>query len=325
MKHAPGLVGIVPRDLKSVLVIRGGGLGDFLLILPLLNALREGWPLAKIHVMGRSSHLDLVVDRHYADAGHSIDQAGFSSFFRPLSETELDQLPFSHFLKTFNLVVSFLNDREGLLEGNLQRLGIPVLMIPSPKEDGVPAVQQFASIAEAAGIVVSDLQPRLYLKQDDDLKARALLQDFGQDSSNPTVALHPGSGNPRKNWPAEKFARLADWLAKDCRVQLLLISGEADGEAVRAFLSHWGKAAPPLLDRLPVRLLAGVLKQCRLLIGNDSGISHLASASGTALVAFFGPTDPRVWQPSGEKSRALPFEAPEDILRKTVLELLKRS
>jgi ADP-heptose:LPS heptosyltransferase len=121
------------------------------------------------------------------------------------------------------------------------------------------------------------------------------------------LAIHPGSGNPVKNWPANHFAEAADWAAG--RAGVLLISGPAqDGvEEVRGFLK---KATPLIAGNLSLVQLAAVLRRCTAYLGNDSGITHLASSLGLATVALFGPTDPEVWGPKGSFVRIMRGKKP---------------
>jgi hypothetical protein len=95
------------------------------------------------------------------------------------------------------------------------------------------------------------------------------------------VAIHPFSGSPRKNWPTENFCELARRLEQIASVEWCI---ELNGE----------HRIPDLWD------LACWLAKARLYVGNDSGITHLAAAVGTPVVAWFGPTDPAVWAPRGE-------------------------
>ena len=99
------------------------------------------------------------------------------------------------------------------------------------------------------------------------------------------AVIHPFSGSPRKNWPLEKFRSLAQRLEKVMPV-------------------HWcaGIEDPPLPEAVPIDDLSDLarwLARARLYIGNDSGITHLAAAVGTPVLALFGPTDPALWGPRG--------------------------
>jgi heptosyltransferase-3 len=105
------------------------------------------------------------------------------------------------------------------------------------------------------------------------------------------VYIHPFSGSARKNWPLERFETLARWL-------------ESTGRAVR-FLAAPHQHLPgahviPTLD-----VLAATLAGAALYIGNDTGITHLAAAAGANTLALFGPTNPAVWAPRGDRVRIL--------------------
>jgi ADP-heptose:LPS heptosyltransferase len=104
------------------------------------------------------------------------------------------------------------------------------------------------------------------------------------------LAIHPGSGSRLKNWPLERFADAARRLSPG--QPWLLVLGPAEEDV----------APPPgarLARGLPLRALGAVLARAGLLLGNDSGVTHLAAACGTRTLALFGPTDPALWAPVG--------------------------
>jgi len=103
------------------------------------------------------------------------------------------------------------------------------------------------------------------------------------------IVIHPFSGSPRKNWPLERYRELAAQLAAVAPVQ-------------------WcrGKEDPPLPGAVEIDdlyELACWLARAELYVGNDSGVTHLAAAAGTPVLAMFGPTDPAVWAPRGPEVR----------------------
>jgi hypothetical protein len=114
------------------------------------------------------------------------------------------------------------------------------------------------------------------------------------------LALHPGSGSPRKNWPGDRFAELARRLARDTR--WLLVVGPADADAAATLA---GAPGAVLARELPLRTLAAVLRSAGLFVGNDSGVSHLAAAAGTPTLALYGPTPAAVWSPVGRRVAVL--------------------
>ena len=111
------------------------------------------------------------------------------------------------------------------------------------------------------------------------------------------VILHPFSGSAKKNWPLEHFRELAAELGRvewTCGPEEQLDGARRFGDL--AELAKWISGA-------------------RLYIGNDSGITHLAAAAGTPVLALFGPTDPAIWCPAGAHVRWMPFAAPAEVAR----------
>jgi heptosyltransferase III len=103
------------------------------------------------------------------------------------------------------------------------------------------------------------------------------------------AVIHPFSGSPRKNWPLERFQRMGRGLEGTMKVRWCA-----------------GREDPPLADAVLIDdlyELACWLAKARLYVGNDSGITHLAAAVGTPVLALFGPTDPAVWAPRGAHVR----------------------
>jgi ADP-heptose:LPS heptosyltransferase len=131
------------------------------------------------------------------------------------------------------------------------------------------------------------------------------------------VAVHPGSGSPSKNWPADRLGEVVASLAGSSR--WLLVVGPADSEASAPLLGQRGAV---VAAGLPPRVLGAVLSRAGLFIGNDSGVSHLAATFGAPTLALFGPTDPAVWSPVGASTSILrsPSRSMADLEPATVLE-----
>lgn len=115
-----------------------------------------------------------------------------------------------------------------------------------------------------------------------------------------TIALHPGSGSEKKNWPEAKWAELLNWLAQNTDQNILLVGGEAEGDR----LHRLARVLPPdrleLLQSRPLVEVALRLTNCNFFIGHDSGISHLAAAVGIRSLILWGGTVEAIWRPRGD-------------------------
>jgi ADP-heptose:LPS heptosyltransferase len=161
---------------------------------------------------------------------------------------------------------------------------------PLPPEAGPHAGRWLAQAVAVLGADPSTVPPAMRATEDEARRASAWL-----DRLPPSfLAVHPGSGASRKNWPPERFASVVEAMAGGR--PWLLIEGPADAEAARTLRGLGGAVHA---QDLPARALGAVLAQAGLYVGNDSGVSHLAAAWGAPTLALFGPTDPRQWAPIG--------------------------
>ncbi len=293
-----------PLRVRSFLVIHQGALGDFILGLPAIETLRRAFPGARSVIMGYPRILELVDKRFYADDILSVDQKGMASFF--VREGSLDPV-LSQFLKGFDLVVVFGRDREGPLAENLRNVCRGrVLYIHSfpPQDEKIHLTDHLLGQLGQSGLSAPQSPPRLYLKESD----REWGMDFWKrkgvtpEEQREVVILHPGSGSRKKVWPLDRFARLAHALHERLGSRILIALGPAEGPEVRTTFEGMGLASLVLASELSLLQLASVMEGCRLFVGNDSGVSHLAASLGLPTVAIFGPTDQKVWAPRGEKT-----------------------
>jgi len=277
-----------------ILVVRGGAIGDFILTLPAVGALRERWPDAHIEILGYPHIIELAHQRHYADAIRSIEAGPMAGFFVPngqFNESLVD------YFRGFHVVLSYIFDPDHIFADNIRRCGAGQVIEASPRPSQLHAAEHYCKPLETLAIFVQQTVPRVFPNDVDRALASRFLAAVG---GKRIVALHPGSGSERKNWPVEKFAAIARWLVDELAVQLLLVQGEAD-EAVVARLTELIEF--PIFHRvwgLKLVELAAVLERCTLFVGNDSGITHMAAAVSTPTIALFGPASLPIWEPRGE-------------------------
>ncbi len=177
-------------------------------------------------------------------------------------------------------------------------LGMPMVHVPPirPGERGEPAARRLLR-----GVGGSTIDP--------DAVRALIAPDAGGDPHD--LVLHPGSGGRTKRWPAARFAELA----RRARSPLVLL-GPADDDLVADF------AGLAVARNWPLRRVVAALAATHAFVGNDSGVSHLASWLCPAL-ALFGPTDPAVWAPAGPQARVL--AAPDGDLARLAVDEVARA
>lgn len=293
--------------MSRILVIRGGAIGDFILTLPALRLLREAFPSAHLEILGYKHIAVLATMSGYANATRSIEYAALSSFFSRNGDLAPDLVDY---FGSFQQVVSYLFDPDRIFANNLKRAGVHNLLVGSPKiTDQEHAARQLARPLEGLALYLED-------------PAAVILPNETRNVEKSLIAIHPGSGSERKNWPLERFVALASTLLQPPGLRkLLLIGGEADEDRVTKFARALPGEGVAMALNLPLPELARALQKCGFFIGHDSGVSHLAAAVGTPSLLLFGPTDPAIWAPANENVMVL--RAPQGILSELGLETVQ--
>jgi len=289
----------------KILVLRGGAIGDFILTVPAIQLLAEGLPEAELEVMGYSPIISLAEASGYAKQTRSIEYGALASFFA--KGAALNEELCAYFAG-FSVVVSYLYDPDGIFRENLERAGVQTLIECSHRvaSDGPPAAEQLAKPLERLALFLEEETAKPRLEMPAAVQEEA--QSFLGERSGSVIAVHPGSGSPFKNW---ELSRWRDVLLRlyegDSSRRFLVSTGEAEEAAVSRFLESLEVLDLPILraNRLPLPVLGAALAECRLYLGHDSGISHLAGAVGVPSLVLFGPTEDSVWAPQHEHVRVL--------------------
>jgi heptosyltransferase-2 len=291
--------------LNRILVIRGGAIGDFVLTLPALKLLRDRFPNAQLEILGYKHIAALAEKRFYANDVRSIESGQLARFFSKDCELPADLVDY---FASFDVIVSYLSDPDGIFEANLKRCRIGTFVAgPARLDNREHAAHQLARPLELLCLYLEDLAARIFPSESDRASARKIL---GHQSCR-CIAIHPGSGSETKNWPLATWQELGEGLlAQDHK--LIVISGEADEERTRKLEFAWKGKAVQFARNLPLPHLAALLENM-IFLGHDSGISHIAAAVGARCVLLFGPTDPAIWAPANKNVTVL--RAPEGKMR----------
>lgn len=277
---------------QRILFLRGGALGDFLLTLPAIRAVREAFPAGRLSLLASPAHGKFALWLGLVDEIRDLDSAEFAPCFEPGASLAPE---WQDWLSRHDAAVSWLHDSTGTLHRRLGAL-IPAVHrgIPRPVEPGPHAVHQLSAVLTK--LCISPASPghplALPMPVPPERRPAAML------------ALHPGSGSPRKNWPAARWSELLRHPALCSRWRsLLLISGEAEhGTGAPQFIQNAATDAGwhvQRADSLALPELAMQLAACSFFLGHDSGVSHLAGLLGLPGAVLFGPGNADVWAPVG--------------------------
>jgi heptosyltransferase III len=261
----------------SSLLYHAGALGDFITALPAFRVWRRLHPGAHITLLGRADYASLAGDPVPFD---EVWDAGGASFAPLFSPGGMVPPPLRRLFSAFSSALLF-SGASSPLAGNLAAAGTAGIIRQDPFPPGrIPIVDYHLSLFPGNALEPADRFP-LVRTTDAPLAAPPR-----------SALLHPGSGGREKNWPMECFAELARRLRAG-GMPVIWILGPAEDAAPLSGGGVWRSA--------PLAALAASLRRAALYVGNDSGITHLAAASGCSTIALFGASDAVVWAPRGPR------------------------
>ncbi len=299
------------RTPQRILVIRLDRIGDVVLSTPVVRQLRQAFPTAFLAMMVRPECRELVEGHPDLDAvllydrdGREHSVAATIGFARRLRADRFDAALILHpsnrshwipWLAGIPMRVGYARKTAWLLTHR----------VPHRKQEGDRHEAEYSlELLRVLGIEPAPPAPVIALSSAAQVRAEQHLAQAGAGASRQIVALHPSASCRSKRWAPERFAVVADRLASEQGVQVVLVAGPADVEHADAVRRAMRTAPLNLAGRLSVGELAWVLKRAAVLLSNDSGPVHIAAAVGTPVVAIFGRNErglsPRRWGPVGQ-------------------------
>jgi heptosyltransferase-2 len=303
------------KERKRILVLRYRFIGDTILTVPFLRNLRRAEPDARIVWVVAPGSSDVVRGIPYVDdmvywdpvtihadsrGGHRTLAAKWA-FIKELRKERFD--------KVYVLKRSLSSAIIALLTGARERIGFDtegrgiLLTKRVPYRHDQHEALNFLDVLRADGIRVADDYLEFWTTPEEDAAAAKLLADAGVSDRQRLVAIHPFSANVRRGWPLENFAGLAAGFRHEGCATIVL-GAPGDRKHLDPVRELFGETVD-LVGKCPLRVTMALLKRCSLFVGNDSGVMHLAAASGVPLLALFGPQSPVKFGPWSERAVVL--------------------
>ena len=280
---------------RTIVILHPGGLGDVLLAVPAIRALRERFSSNQFLLCAQSQAAELLHDCGIVDRWISVESTACAALFGGTSP--VDRV-LRDWLSRCDLAVAWTHDDAGVLAATLKGCGATAVVVGSPFTLTLSSVHQSDRFSEIiVGQVGQVVMTTLSVPKALRTQAESYLATCGFAGGRPLALVHPGSGSRHKCAAPEVLLPVLEGLEAD-GLELLLLEGPADQDLVARLVSRMARR-PVLVRGLSVRLLAGVLSKVDLFLGHDSGVTHLAALLGTPTVGLFGPTDPARWSPRG--------------------------
>ena len=304
-------------DPRNILVIDFGQLGDVVMSLPALRAIREKFPYAKITVAVGKPGKELLSLAGFADEILEVDRVSLrdgptlvsigriARFVAQVRRQKFDFVIDLHSYYETN-ILGFLSGASHRLYSRRENRSLDFLgnFKPQPVRERTTAhlVDRYLDLLKPLGIQDPPRTPVLRTSNAGDLAVEALLKKEKAHSGELLAGIFPGAGNASRLWPLEKFADVADHLIRNDRVRVIVFAGPEERELVPRMRSVF-PARTIFFDRLTIPQLASAQARLTLFISNDTGPAHIAAAVGTPVVVVMDRPEPNSYMPIGEQNR----------------------
>jgi lipopolysaccharide heptosyltransferase II len=321
--HSPGQIkeemAIAPR----ILVVRPDHLGDMLFATPALQVLRQRYPEAHITALVGPWGSAVLTNNPHVDEIITLPFPGFSRERKPtlwqpyrLLGQWAQQLRGRYDLAFILRFDHWWGALLAYLAGVPERVGYALPEVAPFLSHAVPYASGRHEVEQNLRLVARELpdgpEPdvnwppaqyplEFHIPEQAIAWAKALVRD------RRPIAIHPGAGAAIKLWRAERWAAVADTLARETGADVLLTGAEAERPGCQEIAAQMETEAQVMAGETSLDQLAALLSRCRLVLGLDSGPLHLGVAVGTPSVQLYGPADPAIFGPWGppEKHRVL--------------------
>jgi ADP-heptose:LPS heptosyltransferase len=290
---------------QKIAIFRALYLGDMLLCVPALRAIRQRFPRAEITLIGLpwsasfARRFSCYIDRF-------VEFVGFPGIKEvPVKQEHLERFLCEQRAYGYDLVIQMhgsgqVSDHFVLALHGRKTVGYYEDTAPEGLTCGLPYPEDQPEVLRNLGLArllgCANLDPALEfpLLNEDRVEGARLLFNLPR-ATRPWIGIHTGSRSPARRWPVAYFAQLADTLARRFSAQIILTGSNDERSTVRDVVAHMQTQPLDLAGQTSLGGLAALINELDLFISNDSGPAHVANAIGTPSVTIFGPVDPRRW------------------------------
>ncbi|MHB8482363.1 MAG: lipopolysaccharide heptosyltransferase II [Nitrospiria bacterium] len=301
---------IKPDVIKKILIRTPNWIGDTVLSIPALTAVRSHFIHSEISLLGPDSMIKLLQENQIADYLIPLHEGhrGFHGKWKLIQNLKKEKFDLAilfqnafeaawiTFLSSIRYRYGYNRDGRGFL------LTHPVPSLPKSKK--VHQVQYYLELLKP--LMKENFQrgrPFLQISGKERENASILLEEEGIDQNKNMIGVNPGAAyGSAKRWLPERFAELGDRLVREIRAQVVFFGSSKELSLVRRIQSKMAEKSFNLTGKTGLRELIATISRCSAFVTNDSGPMHIASALNIPTLAIFGPTDDETTSPAGAHS-----------------------
>lgn len=295
------------KSIKQILVSRLRFMGDIILTTPLLRALGEAFPDAKITYLAETPYISLLENHPFVHEMIPFDFKGLNQmnafeqarahfqFIQALRHPKFD-LAFDLFGNPRSALQVWLSGARYRIGGDFPGRGKLYNQRISYQNLRLNAIQFHLKTLEPLGIRPQNPVTEIFTTPAEDRRADEFLKSRGINPAQPIIGIHPGATWPAKMWFGERFSGLIRRIQTELKLPVVLTHGPGEESRITKICQSLEQDVATT-GVLALRELAAVLKKFTVYVSNDCGPLHLAVAVGTQTLGIFGPGEPDIWFP----------------------------
>ena len=298
--------------MKRILITRTDRIGDVAISTPVFKAVREAYPKSHIAVIVRPYAKDVVDGNPYIDEVILYDKygkhktiIGSTKFTLMLLRKKFELAIVLHPTNRMHIItfLACIPNRVGFRKKSGYLLTKAII---HNKQLGLKHELEYTlDVIKAIGVPTANERLYFPVKRDTEKQIKESLKSMGVVGPDKLIAIHAAASCASKRWPVSSFARLADELIIRYGARIVVVSSPGDSKYAKDMIKEMRHDALDFSGKTTVGELGALIKQCALLISNDSGPVHIAVSVGTPVISIFGRKNaglgPERWKPLGEE------------------------
>jgi len=306
---------------KNILLVKLAAVGDTVLLIPAIRAMRRKFPQARICMLGTKINYDIIENCPYLDEVILFEPQRclknpllFFSFVQGLRERGFDlYLDFEQWARITPLLgyLSRITKRVGFASADdgVRSLLYTDRLSQDPTQH---EVERFLELLGLIGEGVENDKLELWVPTSTKRKVESIFEQCGLKEDELIIAIHPGCGrdNHPKNWDKAKYVELCNYLIDKHNLRIIITGGTIEFGLAEWIAHRIKREAVVLAGRTSLDELIEVIRACELLVCGNTGVMHIAAAVETPAIVLHGPTNPVKWGPRGKDDVVIRRELP---------------
>lgn len=288
------------KDIKKILIIKWGGMGDIILATGIMHDIFKSFPKSKIHlntlpqwkqlfnsdprfekIWGTNKSQEIGSLKHFYQWFKSIKYENYDLII-DLQTNDRTRIYLS-ILRMINLTPSFLVGNHPVY---------PYSIYPKKNVHLEHPFQLLQRTINTIGLQSKTIFPKLFITKEEEELALSILQRNNLEKQKYVVFICGSNRNGKqKRWGAHNFVKLSKLIRSNLNLKIILIGGSDDIDECNLIVSL-DKKIINLCNKTELKTLPNIFKNAKLIVGNDTGTSHLVATTKTPMIEMFGPTDP---------------------------------